>query len=160
MGGGSGFGDFDIFQVFRGGSEAAVTYKFVNQIGVHTMGKLVGDESMAKIIDFAFGYVGFLEIAVNAGADIADKKRFSCFGNEKMIFFNLRPDSQVILDCGVSRFCQGNSAAEIVFQGADINFVLFDVFQAEIGQLGDANSGLKQKFDYGTNTDVQAASIA
>lgn len=35
-----------------------------------------------------------------------------------------------------------DSAARVIFQGADVNLVFFDVFCMEIGQLGNTHAGL------------------
>ena len=54
------------------------------------------------------------------------------FGDKKMEIGDSRTDGQVISDGGGDGAVDGNSAAGIIFQRADVNLVFPDIFQMKV----------------------------
>lgn len=77
-----------------------------------------------------------------------------------MFVGNFGAQTQVIVDSGGGGAIEGDSAFGVVFLGADIQLILFDVRKVQVGQFGNANAGLDQEFDDGRNADIKADNVA
>lgn len=65
--------DLKIVDIFLGTGKAFVADVLVNNFRMNTVFKLVGDESMAEIVDFDVFQAGLFEIAVDAGANVSNE---------------------------------------------------------------------------------------
>ena len=133
---------------------------FVNNFGLDTVFELMGDEGMAQVIDFGVFEAGLFEIPVNTGPDVSDQKRAAGFGDKEVGIIHFGTKAEIVIDSGDGRTIQEYVPGGIIFQGLDVKFGFFDIFKVEIGQLGDTDSGLEEKFDDGTDSDVQEGGVA
>ena len=81
------------------------------------------------------------------------------FGDEEMRIGDLGADGNVVLRGGSGRLDQGNGAGGIIFQGTNVKFVFLDIFQMEISQFRNAQTGLQQQFHNGGHADIQADGV-
>ena len=89
FGGSGGGGNFYEIQVFFSGTDSAVADVFVDDFGMDAVFELVGDKSMAQIVDFDIFETGFFEIAVDAGSNVSDEEWPTGLGDEEVGIFSL-----------------------------------------------------------------------
>lgn len=150
----------DEVQIFGSGSQAFVAGDLGQILRIAAGRELMGHEGVAQVIDFGGFNAGGSEKPVDGGADITDQKGMAGFGDKEMGVSYRGADGQVVGCGGRSGTVEGDSAAGIVFQGADVNLVFPDIFHMQIGQLGNAHSGLKKQFYDGGHSNVQADGVA
>ena len=75
----------------------------VNKNRVNPVFELVGNKSMAKIVDFGIFDAGFLKITVNTGTDISNQQWMTGFGDKQVSVGNSRAEALVVLDGGGRR---------------------------------------------------------
>jgi hypothetical protein len=120
----------------------------------------MGDPGVTEIVDGSVIYTGEFEVAINGGADVADEKGTTVFGDEQTLgFLGGLANSQPAVNSGFGGFVEGNYAAGLGFVRFDDQMVSFDVVQLEVGQFTDANAGLEEDFDDSGGTFVAATGV-
>ena len=68
-----GGGDLDVVEILFGAGTAAVTKQAGEELDIDASCQLVGDKSVAEIVDFGIFDAGFGEVAIDGGTDIANQ---------------------------------------------------------------------------------------
>ena len=58
---------------------------------------MMGDESMAEVVDFGVFDAGEFEVTINGSSDISDQKRPAGFGDKDGIIFHFWPDFYIVI---------------------------------------------------------------
>src|SRR3989344_3999922 len=158
---GVGFGDVDgyVVQVLLGGRQAAVADVLVGGFRLYTASELMGDEGVPEVIDFDLFDATFSKVSIYGSADVSNEKRPAGFGNKEVGILDFGTQGKVILERGGGGAVQGDGSGGIVLGRSDQGLIFFDVFEVEIGQLGDAHAGLKEELQDGGNANIQTDGV-
>ncbi len=123
--------------------------------------KLLGDKSVAKIVDLGGLDTGEGEETVDTGADVSDQEGVAGLGDEDVFGSTLGALDEVSLQGGFGGGIERNLALRMGLVGFDSDFVAgeVEVGHGQIGELGDTHAGLKKKLDDGGDALIGATGV-
>lgn len=86
--------------------------------------KLLGDESVAEVVDLGVFDAGELEVAVDARADVPDEERITGFGDKNILGSTFRSFLEIDFEGGLGGAIKGDGPLFVGFVGLDGNFVV------------------------------------
>ena len=124
--------------------------------------ELLGDKSVAKIVDLGGLDTGESKETVDTGADVTNKKGIAGLGDEDVFGTTLGPLDEVGLQSGFGGGIERNLALGMGLVGFDGDFVAgeVEVSHSQVGELGDTHAGLEKEFDNGGDARIGAAGVA
>jgi len=111
--------------------------------------ELLGDKSVAKIVDLGGLDTGESKETVDTGADVTNKKGIAGLGDEDVFGTTLGPLDEVGFQSGFGGGIERNLALGMGLVGFDGDFVTseVEVSHSKVGEFGDTHAGLKEKLD-------------
>lgn len=107
--------------------------------------EVVGDESVAKVIDFGAINPPDPKVAVDCRPDIADEQGFAGFGNKQgRIRRVVAAKLQVAAEGFFGGFVKRHNPFRMAFLGGDAELVFFNIFKGKGRKLANPYAGLEE----------------
>ena len=123
--------------------------------------KLLGNKSMAQIVDLGVLDAGKHKETIDAASNVSNKKGVAGFGDKDVFSAALWSFDKIAFQGGFGGGIERNLAGGMRLVGTNDNFVVseIEIGSGEVGQFGDAHTGLKEKFDDSGNTAIGTAGV-